>query len=81
MHDVQWSSGAHQDAEEVYAVNRGDYWSTRLGNDYDPVKHGVTGNIEIIARKRRVGTLSKLELSFDGPTKWIGPKWDLSEDA
>lgn len=81
MHDVQWSSGAHQDAEEVYAVNRGDYWISRLGNDYDPVKHGVAGCVEIIARKRRVGTLNKLELPFDGPTKWIGPQWDLAEDA
>ena len=81
MHDVQWSSGAHQDAEEVYAVNRGDYWVSRLGNEYNPSKHGVAGTVEIIARKRRVGTLGRLEIPFDGPTKWIGERWDLAEDA
>lgn len=69
MWDAQWSSGAHQDAEEVYALFRGDYYRDRKIQVSPP---GVPDAIEVIARKRRTGKLSTLVLPFHGPSKWVG---------
>ena len=66
--DVQWSSSAHQDAEEVYALFRGDYYTDRGIKLKDP---GYPGKLEVIPRKRRVGTLRPLLLDFDGPSRWV----------
>ncbi|MDI7268659.1 MAG: DnaB-like helicase C-terminal domain-containing protein [Myxococcota bacterium] len=70
--DVQWSSAAHQDAEELYALYRDDYYRERYGPGWKP--RGKAGTIEVIARKRREGRLATLELPFDGPTKWVGAR-------
>lgn len=67
--DVQWSSSAHQDAEEVYALFRGDYYTDRGVKLKDP---GYPGKLEVIPRKRRVGTLAPILLDFDGPSRWVG---------
>ena len=67
--DCQWSSSAHQDAEEVYALYRDDYYRERHDR-WNP--RGLPGVVEVIARKRRTGKLGTLELGFDGPTKWVG---------
>lgn len=69
--DVQWSSTAHQDAEEVYALYRDDYYADRYPN-WQP--RGDAHTIEIIARKRRTGKLGTIGLNFHGPTKWVGEK-------
>jgi replicative DNA helicase len=69
--DVQWSSTAHQDAEEVYALFRADYYRDR---DPNTRVQGARGVVEVIARKRRTGKLATLELDFHGPTKWIGER-------
>lgn len=75
--DVQWSSAAHQDAEELYALYRDDYYRDRYGQRWTP--RGKSGTIEIIARKRREGRLGVLEVPFDGPTKWVGARPSRSE--
>ena len=72
--DVQWSSTAHQDAEEVYALFRADYYRERDPSTRIQGEHGV---VEVIARKRRTGRLATLELQWDGPTKWIGERLSL----
>lgn len=69
--DVQWSSTAHQDSEEVYALYRDDYYRDRYPN-WQP--RGDEGTIEVIARKRRTGKLGTIGLNFHGPTKWVGEK-------
>ncbi len=74
MHQIQWSSGAHQDAEEIYALNRGEYWRDRLGQAYRPDRHGHPGVLEVQSRKRRSGRLVRWELTWDGPTRWVGPR-------
>lgn len=72
--DVQWSSTAHQDAEEVYALFRADYYRERDPSTRIQGEHGV---VEVIARKRRTGRLATLSLDWDGPTKWIGERLTL----
>lgn len=72
--DVQWSSTAHQDAEEVYALFRADYYRER---DPSTRIQGEPGVVEVIARKRRTGRLATLELQWDGPSKWIGERLSL----
>lgn len=72
MWDCQWSSAAHQDAEEVFALNRGDYWQARLKSAYNPTKHGPLGVLEVTARKKRTGSLSTLHLAWDGVHRWVG---------
>lgn len=74
MWDCQWSSTAHQDAEEVYAIYRDDYYRASQ-KAWTPL--GNPGVIEVIARKRRRGRLGTMELAFDGPTKWVGEAIDL----
>lgn len=76
MYDVQWSSKAHQDAEEVYALYRDDYYADRFGEEWSP--KGPPGVIEVYARKRRTGRLGKLALDFSVPGKWAGtrPRWE-----
>ena len=69
--DVQWSSTAHQDAEEVYALFRADYYRER---DPNTRIQGEPGIVEVIARKRRTGRLATLSLDWDGPSKWIGER-------
>lgn len=70
MWECQHSSRAHQDAEEVFALYRNEYyveqlkdWKRTLGNE---------GIIEIIRRKVRRGRRGTAELGWDGPSKWIG---------
>jgi replicative DNA helicase len=72
MWDTQWSSQVHQDSEEVLALYRDDLFRDRI-KDWKP--KGKSGCMEIIARKRRVGRLTTLELAFDGPAKWVGKRW------
>lgn len=86
MWDAQWSSTLHQDAEEVYAINRGDYWWQRSGSkrdidgnpEHDESRWGPIGVMEIHARKRRVGELDKIEMDWSGPLRWVGPRWPLN---
>jgi len=71
--DCQWSSGAHQDAEEVYALYRDDYYRDRHSASkgaYMPA--GTEGAVDIHARKRRIGTLDTIAVPFHGPSKWLG---------
>ena len=82
MWDAQWSSTLHQDAEEVYAINRGDYWRQRLIdiNGDAPEQHnenmyGALGLMGIHARKRRVGELKSIAVEWSGPLRWVGPSW------
>ncbi len=67
MHDCQWSSTVHQDAEEVLSLYRPDYYRDR-GQNAD----GPEGVVQLVARKRRTGRLSTLSLPWDGPTKQAG---------
>lgn len=69
MWDCQWSSRAHQDAEEVLGLYRDDYYAER-----DPAwsRKGPAGQIEVIRRKCRRGALATAYLTFHGPTKWAG---------
>ena len=69
---VQSSSKAHQDAEEIFAIYRDDLYAERIP---DWQRRGAAGMMEIISRKKRVGKLGVLSVSFDGPTKWIGSRW------
>ena len=69
---VQSSSKAHQDAEEIFAIYRDDLYAERIP---DWKRRGEAGMMEIISRKKRVGKLGVLSVSFDGPTKWIGSRW------
>lgn len=67
MHQAQWSSTFHQDAEEVLSLYRPDYYRDR-GQNAD----GPEGVVQLVARKRRTGRLSTLDLQWDGPTKQVG---------
>ena len=67
VHDCQWSSTVHQDAEECLALYRPDYYRDR-GQNAD----GPEGVVQLVARKRRTGRLSTLDLPWDGPTKQAG---------
>ena len=66
---TMWSASAHQDCEEAYALYVDDYYATRFP---DWVPKGRPGTMEIIARKRRTGKLSTLEVPFIGALKWCG---------
>lgn len=72
MWQIQWSSKAHQDAEEVYSLFRDDYYRDRFPSAWTP--RGNPGMIEIIARKRRSGELATFELPFVVPSKWVGAR-------
>ncbi len=83
MWDAQWASGLHQDAEEVYAINRGDYWEQRLtdvdgqvSSMFTQERFGELGVIDIHARKRREGSLGHVALDWDGPRRWVGPVYE-----
>ena len=68
---IQWCSGAYQDAEEVYGMYRRDYYADR----HAALEHllpGPPGQIEIHAKKRRSGPLTTWGVDFNGPTKWAG---------
>lgn len=67
MHDCQWSSTVHQDAEEVLSLYRADYYRDR-GQNAD----GPEGVVQLVARKRRTGRLSTLDLDWHGPHKQAG---------
>ena len=67
MHDCQWSSTVHQDAEEVLSLYRPDYYRDR-GQNAD----GPEGVVQLVARKRRTGRLSTLSLPWEGPVKRVG---------
>jgi replicative DNA helicase len=71
MHSVQFSSVAHQSAEECYGLHRPDYYRER--DPHSDVK-GPSGVIQIVARKRRTGTLSTLNLKWSGETKFVGDR-------
>lgn len=78
MWDVQWSSKAHQDSEEVFALYRADFYAEMHPNPQDFYEHtpnaGNPGVIEVISRKRRSGAKTTLELVFDVPSKWVGAR-------
>ena len=74
MWDCQWSSTAHQFAEEVLGLFRADYCRDRDPTWEQRGGRGRANTIEVIARKRRMGALGTLELSFDGPTRWVGDR-------
>lgn len=72
MWDLQFSSRGHQDAQELYAIHRPDYFRER--DPSSPVT-GPKGTLQIFPRKRRTGTItSVLNLKWDGPTKWVGDR-------
>lgn len=83
MFDCQWSSQAHQDAEEVVYLHRGDYFREMWGDKYKPKYNpGGEGVIELGFRKRRSGRKPRVELEFYGPAKWVSthiegmpPQW------
>tara|TARA_R110001599_G_scaffold2075_1_gene11123 strand:- start:2426 stop:3829 length:1404 start_codon:yes stop_codon:yes gene_type:complete len=78
MWDVQHSSRVHQDSQEVFCLYRDDVYAERVANWK---RQGRAGVIEIISRKKRIGRLGTLELSFDGPSKWVGNRWfDVDAD-
>ncbi len=78
IYDVQWSSTAHQDAEEVYALFRPAYY---MGRDVlvPPDLAAPPGSdgeyFDIVTRKRRRGSLGKIRVPFDPPTRWVGGPW------
>ena len=87
MWDAQWSSTLHQDAEEVYAINRGDYWQQRLidingeaPKAHDANLYGPLGSMGIHARKRRVGALRSVSTQWSGPLRWVGTPWNERPD-
>lgn len=69
MYDVQWSSKAHQDSEEVYALYRDDYYQQVVDGW---TSKGPPGTLEVYARKRRDGKKARLSLPFTVPGKWVG---------
>jgi len=71
MHSVQFSSVAHQSAEECYGLHRPDYYRER--DPHSDVK-GPSGVIQVVARKRRTGKLSSLNLKWSGETKFVGDR-------
>jgi replicative DNA helicase len=88
MWDAQWASGLHQDAEEVYAINRGDYWHQRLidisgrePDGFDESRWGELGYIGLTARKRREGALGHMSLEWTAERRWVGPVWRLEPVA
>jgi len=77
MWDCQWSSTAHQFAEEVFALFRADYCRDRDPTWEQRGGRGRSNTLEVIARKRRMGRLDQVDLIFDGPTRWVGGRlWD-----
>jgi len=75
MGDVQWCSGAYQDAEEVYSLYRQDYYADR----YDEIHEvnpfpGQRGMMTVAIRKRRTGGPMMLSVPFHGPSKWVGER-------
>lgn len=70
---VQWTSKAKQDAEEVFSLYRRDYYAD-LYPDIAHALPGSEGAIEIVARKRRAGPLNRWAVDFHGPTKWVGQR-------
>ena len=74
MKDVQHTSGAFQDAEEVYALYRADYYIDRYK---DTGAHfGEPGILYVVARKLRSGMMASYGLEFTGPSKWVGDRPD-----
>ena len=73
---VQWTSKAKQDAEEVFSLYRRDYYAD-LCPDIAHMLPGSQGSIDIVARKRRAGPLNRWSVSFHGPTKWVGERSSL----
>lgn len=73
---IQWTSKAKQDAEEVFSLYRRDYYAD-LYPDIAHMLPGHPGCIELVARKRRAGPLSKWLIDFHGPTKWCGKRTSL----
>lgn len=74
--DTQYSSRFHQDCEELYVLYRRDYYEAEFGTAWieKQTNPGTPGMIEVIGRKRRNGPPATLELSFHGPTKWVGSR-------
>ena len=71
MHDCQWSSDAHQDAEEVVSL-----WNADVARRAEPTAPGRTRCIEMHWRKRRAGPIVAISLPFDGAGKWVGARSD-----
>lgn len=72
---VQWCSGAYQDAEEVYGMYRRDYYADRHP-ELDHLLPGDVGRIQLHAKKRRNGPMNVWSVAFDGPSKWCGARPD-----
>lgn len=71
MFQIQFSSVAHQTAEEVYTLHRPDYYRER-----DPradIK-GPRDTLQVYSKKRRTGALSVIDLKWDGPRKFVGDR-------
>lgn len=71
MHDVQWAVQAAQDAAEVLALYREDYYRDRYGTTWKD-RGGAPGEVEIIRRKCRTGPLKTFSAPFNGPLRWMG---------
>ena len=73
MGDVQWASQSYQDAEEVWALYRHDYYATRH-EDPALMLPGIPGHLTIAYRKRRDGQAAIIHVPCDMSTKWIGSR-------
>lgn len=71
MFDIQFSSVAHQTAEEVYTLHRPDYYRER---DPHADIRGPRNTLQVYSKKRRTGALSVIDLRWCGPTKFVGDR-------
>ena len=75
MGGVQWASQCYQDAEEVWALYRYDYYADRHPAVVD--LPGQPEHLTVAFRKRRIGGADTVNIPIDIATKWVG---DLPED-
>lgn len=76
MGNVQWASQCYQDAEEVWALYRYDYYADRHPSVVD--LPGQPEHLTIAFRKRRIGGADMVHIPIDIATKWVGdlPAYD-----
>jgi replicative DNA helicase len=70
MGSVQWASQCYQDAEEVWALYRHDYYADRHPSVTDLPGQGE--HLTIAFRKRRIGGADTVNIPIDIATKWVG---------
>ena len=70
MGSVQWASQCYQDAEEVWALYRRDYYADRHPGVVDLPGQG--DHLTIAFRKRRIGGADTVNIPVDIATKWVG---------